>query len=273
LEVGIVKAGEVGGFLDEALARVARFRERDEDLRSRIRSAMAYPILLALLGTGATVYLMVFFIPRFTEIFRNMKEALPWPTELLITVSNALRDHGLLILAALVVVGFLLARSLATDAGQLQRDRLFLRIPALGAMMRKSALARFARVLGTLLRSGVPILEALAIVRGAVGNKVVAAAILTAQDGVREGRPLADPLAKSGEFPATLTDMIEVGEEAGNLEEVLLDAAESYDKDVDRAVKTFVSLLEPAMLLLMGALVGFIVIAMLLPIFTMNSSL
>lgn len=273
LETGIVKAGEIGGFLDEALSRVALFRERDEDLRGRIRSAMAYPILLGVLGAGATIYLMVFFIPKFTEIFRNMKEALPWPTELLITVSNLLRDYSLLIAAAVVVVGLLLSSELATEAGKLRRDRILLRIPALGNMLRKSALARFCRVLGTLLRSGVPILDSLGIVRDAVGNKVLALAIGRAQDGVREGRPLADPLAQSGDFPLLLTDMIEVGEEAGNLEDVLVDAAESYDKDVDRAVKTFVSLLEPLMLLLMGALVGFIVIAMLLPIFTMNASM
>ena len=159
-----------------------------------------------------------------------------------------------------------------TETGKLRRDQLFLKLPGLGPVLRRSALARTCRVLGTLLRSGVPILDAIAIVRGAVGNRVIGGALDLAQQGVREGRPLAQPLAASGEFPATLTDMVEVGEEAGNLEEVLVAAAETYDRDVDRAVKVFVSLLEPAMLLVMGAIVGFIVIAMLLPIFTMNSA-
>lgn len=271
LEVGMVRAGEAGGFLDEALSRVARFRERDEELRGRIKAAMAYPVLLSVLGIGAVVYLMVFFIPRFTEIFRNMGEALPWPTRLLIAVSNALASHGLLILLGLIVAGFLVGRALATEGGRLWRDRTLLRLPGLGAVLRRSALARCCRVLGTLLKSGVPILEALGIVRDAVGNRVVARALDQAQTGVREGRALGQPLRDTGEFPATLCDMVEVGEEAGNLEAVLLDASDAFDTDVDRAVKVFVSLLEPAMLIVMGGLVGFIVIAMLLPIFTMNS--
>jgi type II secretory pathway component PulF len=214
---------------------------------------------------------MVFFIPRFTEIFRNMGSALPGPTRLLIATSNAIASHGLLILAGLVVGGFLLGRALATEGGRLRRDRVALRMPGLGPVLRRSALARSCRVLGTLLKSGVPILEALGIVRDAVGNRVLALALDTAQTGVREGRALATPLRATGEFPATLCDMVEVGEEAGNLEAVLLDAADAYDTDVDRAVKVFVSLLEPAMLIVMGGIVGFIVIAMLLPIFTMNS--
>lgn len=272
LEIGMTKAGEAGGFLDEALGRVAKFRERDEELRGRIRAAMAYPILLMVLGISVTIYLMVFFIPRFTQIFDKMGNTLPWPTRFLIAISDGLASHGLLILAGVIVAGFFLVRGLQSESGKLRRDRIFLKLPGLGPVVLRSALARACRVLGTLLRSGVPILDALGIVRGAVGNRVIGGALDAAQQGVREGRPLAKPLANTGTFPTTLTDMIEVGEEAGNLEEVLLDAAETYDRDVDRAVKVFVSLLEPAMLLIMGAVVGFIVIAMLLPIFTMNSA-
>ncbi len=273
LAIGIVRAGEAGGFLDEALARISTFRERDEALRSRIRAALTYPAFLCFLGVGVVTYLMVFFIPRFTQIFKDMGAGLPGPTKILIGVSDALATHGLLILAGLVVGVFLAARALRTEAGRAWRDRTLLRVPGLGPMLKKTALSRFCRVLGTLLKSGVPILDALAIARDAVGNAVVAGAVAQATDGVREGRPLAGPLAASPVFPRTLVDMVEVGEEAGNLEVVLVDAAEVYDGEVDRAVKVFLSLLEPVLLVLMGALVGFIVIAMLLPIFTLNAAI
>ncbi|MCI0343629.1 MAG: type II secretion system F family protein [Planctomycetales bacterium] len=273
LAIGIVRAGEAGGFLDEALSRISTFRERDEALRSRIRAALTYPAFLCVLGVGVVTYLMVFFIPRFTQIFKDMGKGLPGPTKVLIGVSDALATHGLLILAGLVVGGFLAGRALRTDAGRAWRDRTLLRVPGLGPMLRKTALSRFCRVLGTLLKSGVPILDALAIARDAVGNAVVAGAVEKATEGVREGRPLAGPLAASPVFPRTLVDMVEVGEEAGNLEIVLVDAAEVYDGEVDRAVKVFLSLLEPVLLVLMGALVGFIVIAMLLPIFTLNAAI
>ena len=224
-----------------------------------------------MLGTGAVIYLMVFFIPRFAEIFRDMGEALPGPTRLLIGVSTLLQRHALLLGVAAVVGGVFVYRAGKTEAGRARRDRILLRVPGLGSVVRRTALARLARVLGTLLKSGVPILEALGIVRGAIGNAVLAGVIDTAQASVREGRPLAVPLRESREIPPMLADMVEVGEEAGNLEAVLVDAAETYDREVDRALKVFVSLLEPMLLIVMGALVGFVVIAMLLPIFTLNA--
>jgi type II secretion system protein F len=271
LFTSMVRAGETGGFLEEVLHRLALFIEKDQELRSRISSALAYPILLIVIGTFAIAFLMVFFIPRFSEIFRKMGGALPVPTQIVMAVSGFFRDYWAFVFAGVAALLFAVVRLSRTVAGRRVLDRLRLRIPVFGDVVRKGAISRFARTLGTLLRSGVPILGALGIAREAMGNVVMMDDIDEASAGVKQGRGLAEILRRSRHFPPMVVDMIAVGEEGGNLDEVLVNVAESFDREVDRAVRVFVSLFEPALLLVMAALVGFIVISMLLPVFSLSS--
>lgn len=271
LTVSLLEAGETGGFLEDALERVASFQEKQQELASRIKAAMAYPVLLATMGTATVIFLLVFFIPKFTLIFADMGGVLPWPTRVMMALSDFLSEYGLFLLAGAALAVFLGFRVLATDGGRLAFDRLRLRVPVLGALFRRTAIARFGRVLGTLLHSGVSILDALEITRKAVGNRHVAEGLDRARTLVKEGRRLAEPLREMAEFPPMVVDMIAIGEETGNLDEVLVKVADNYDKQVDRSVKVLVSLMEPAMLVVMGGVVGAIVIAMLLPVFTLQS--
>jgi type II secretion system protein F len=271
LFISMIQAGEVGGFLEDSLERVATFQEKSQELISRVKAAMAYPVLLAVMGTATVIFLLVFFIPKFTTIFADMGGVLPWPTLVLIGLSDFLQEYGLFLVVGLTVATFLLFRALATDSGRLTFDRLRLRVPVIGPIFRRTAIARFGRVLGTLLHSGVSILDALDITRKAVGNLHIGEGIARARIQVQEGRRLAEPLRGMREFPPMVVDMIAIGEETGNLDEVLVKVADNYDKQVDRSVKVMVSLMEPAMLVVMGGVVGAIVIAMLLPVFTLQS--
>jgi type II secretion system protein F len=271
LYVSMVEAGEAGGFLEDSLERVASFSEQTQELINRIKAAMAYPVLLLVLGSATVIFLLVFFIPRFTEIFRDMGGALPLPTQIMIGISEFLQSWGIFLLGGLILFGFIGFRALATDAGRLAFDRIRLRIPVLGTVFQRTAIARFGRVLGTLLRSGVNILAALEISKKAVGNRYVGEQIEKALVQVKEGRRLAEPLRNFKEFPPMVVDMIAIGEETGNLEDVLVKIADNYDRQVDRAVKILVSLMEPAMLVFMGGIVGAIVISMLLPVFTLQA--
>jgi len=271
LYVGMVHAGETGGFLEEVLHRLALFIEKDQELRSRISSAMAYPILLIVIGSFAITFLMVFFIPRFSEIFKRMGDSLPLPTQVVMAVSYFLRDYWIFALMGLVALAFAWTRVLATAAGRRAIDRLKVQIPLFGEIVKKNAVSRFTRTLGTMLKSGVTILNALEISKKAMANVVLMEDIDEASAGVKQGKGLAEILRGSRYFPVMVIDMIAVGEEGGNLDEVLVNVAESYDREVERAVRVFNSLFEPALLLVMAAVVGFIVIAMLLPVFTMSS--
>ena len=271
LYISMVKAGETGGFLEDVLHRLAIFIEKDQDLRSRIASAMAYPTLLIVIGTGAVIFLMVFFIPRFSEIFRKMGNNLPATTQIVMAVSYFCRDYWMVLLVgiALLIAGW--GQLVRTVAGRRVVDRLKVRFPLFGEIVKKNAVSRFTRTLGTLLKSGVPILGALAISKEAMGNVVLMDDIDEASAGVKQGRGLAEILNQSRYFPPMVVDMIAVGEEGGNLDEVLINVADSYDIQVDRQVRVFISLFEPALLLIMATLVGFIVISMLLPVFTLSS--
>jgi type II secretion system protein F len=271
LYVSMVRAGETGGFLEECLHRLALFIEKDQELRSRIASALAYPVLLIVIGAFAIGFLMVFFIPRFSEIFRKMGDSLPLPTRIVMTVSYFFRDQWMFVLLGVAGLALGWNRLGAGFAGRRFIDRLKLRIPLFGDIVRKNAVSRFTRTLGTLLKSGVSILGALAISREAMGNRVLEDDVDEAAAGVKQGRSLAEILRGSRTFPRMVVDMIAVGEEGGNLDEVLVNVADSYDLQVERAVRVFVALFEPALLLFMAALVGFIVISMLLPVFSLSS--
>jgi type II secretion system protein F len=271
LYTSMVKAGETGGFLEDVLHRLASFIDKDSDLRSRIKAALAYPVLLIILGTAAIAFLMIFFIPRFSEIFAKLGSNLPWSTRVVMAVSYFFRDYWMIPVALVVLFPVLWSRITATFAGRQTVDRLKLAAPVYGEITRKSAIARFTRTLGTLLKSGVPILSGLAIAKEAMANAVLMRDIEEAAAGVKQGRSLAEIMRKSRGFPAMVVDMIAVGEESGNLDEVLVNLADSYDNQVDRSVKVFISLFEPALLVVMASIVGFVVISMLLPVFTLSS--
>ncbi len=271
LYVSMVRAGETGGFLEDVLHRLAVFIEKDQELRSRVAASLAYPALLIVIGSFAVIFLMVFFIPRFSEIFSKMGGALPVPTQIVMAVSYFFRDYWMVSFAGLVLLALGWTQAAATVTGRRFADRLRVRFPLFGDIVRKNSVSRFARTLGTLLKSGVPILGALGISKEAMGNVVLMEDIDEASAGVKQGRGLAEILRRSQYFPPMVVDMIAVGEEGGNLDEVLINVAESYDLQVDRAVRVFISLFEPALLLIMATLVGFIVISMLLPVFTLSS--
>ena len=271
LYVSMVHAGETGGFLEDVLHRLAIFIEKDQELRSRISSAMAYPILLIVIGSFAITFLMVFFIPRFSEIFKRMGDSLPLPTQIVMAISYFLRDYWVFALAGAVALVFAWTRLVATTAGRRAIDRLKVQVPLFGEIIKKNAVSRFTRTLGTMLKSGVTILNALEISKAAMANVVLMEDIDEASAGVKQGKGLAEILRGSRYFPVMVIDMIAVGEEGGNLDEVLVNVADSYDLQVERAVRVFNSLFEPALLLVMAALVGFIVISMLLPVFTLSS--
>jgi general secretion pathway protein F len=271
LYTSMVRAGETGGFLEDVLHRLALFIDKDSDLRSRLKAALAYPALLIVMGTGAIAFLMIFFIPNFSEIFTKLGSQLPWSTRLIMSVSYFMRDYWMIPVSLLVVVPVAWSRFTSTFSGRNTVDRVKLVMPIYGDVARKSAIARFTRTLGTLLKSGVPILSGLAIAKEAMGNAVLMRDIEEAAAGVKQGRSLADILRRSRGFPAMVVDMIAVGEESGNLDQVLINLADSYDNQVDRSVKVFVSLFEPALLVVMAAIIGFVVISMLLPVFDISA--
>src|SRR5262245_39568789 len=271
LYTSMVRAGETGGFLEDVLHRLAAFIDKDADLRSRIKAALAYPALLIVLGTAAIIFLMVFFIPRFSEIFAKLGSQLPGSTRVVMAVSSFMRDYWMIPVSLVVLAPVVWRRVTSTFAGRHTVDKVKLATPVYGDVTRKSAIARFTRTLGTLLKSGVPILSGLQIAKEAMGNVVLMRDIEEAAAGVKQGRSLAEILRRSRGFPAMVVDMIAVGEESGNLDKVLVDLADSYDNQVDRSVKVFISLFEPALLVVMASIVGFVVISMLLPVFTLSS--
>jgi type II secretory pathway component PulF len=272
LYVSMVRAGETGGFLEDVLQRAALFAEKELELRGRITGALIYPALLVSVAILAIGFFVFYFIPRFTVIFDDLGGQLPFLTEVMIGISNLGLKYWWAFLGGAVVGGISLWRALKTPQGRFLYDRLRLRAPLLGPLVTKTAIARFTRTLGTLLKSGVPILTAIEISREALGNEVLKLDVTEAAAAVKEGRNLAEPLGKSLYFPPVVVDMIAVGEESGNLDEVLGHVADAYDREVDRAVRIFVSLLEPALLVVMAALVGLIVISMLLPIYSLHGA-
>jgi general secretion pathway protein F/type IV pilus assembly protein PilC len=272
MAIQMVHAGGEGGFLEEALSRVAEFTETQDDLRKRTLGAVAYPAFLAVVGSIVVIVLVVFFVPRFGEMFARLREQgeLPFLTECLLTTSVWIRRLGLPLVAAIGIGGWWARRWLRSDAGRWWHDRLILRLPLAGPILLALAVARFCRVLGTLLHNGVPILRALRISRDATGNRVLAAAIGEATDDISAGQSLAGPLAQSGQFPPLVVEMIAVAEQANNLEGVLLDVANTLERRTWRRLDLAVRLIEPILLLVLAVMVLILVIALLLPIMKMG---
>ena len=269
--VNMVRAGEEGGFLGEALERIAEFLEKQQELRNRVRSAMAYPILLTSFGTVAVILLLTFAVPVLAQTFRDLGSALPVPTRILLKISSILRESSVLVLAVGLVGVLILNRVVNTTRGRLVFDSLKLRTPVLRNVLVRLGVSRFARTLGTLLRSGVAILTSLRIAKDSTGSVVYARAIERAAESVREGGSLAAELSQCQDFPPVVVDMVAVGEETGNLGNALVRVADRYERELDNALRIFVALLEPCILIVMGLAVLFIVLAMLYPILTMST--
>ena len=270
LYVNMVRAGEKGGVLDATLKRLAEYLEESQALRDTVASALIYPALLATVGAGAVVFLLAFVIPRFADIFKDLGGAIPLPTQILLEVSGGLRRFWwvLAILGLGAAVGARLA--LAVPGARLAVDQLVLRLPLVGEVVRKGETARFARILGTLLRSGVPLIGALTVVKELLASQPIARAVDGLTDGVRRGAGLHQPMAAAKVFPPLAVHMVRVGEETGRLEEMLLKVGAVLEADTRRRLTRLVALAEPVIILVMGLLVGFIVLAMLLAIFSIS---
>jgi len=270
LYVNMVRAGESGGVLESVLRHLAEYLERSIEFREDIKSALTYPLSLAVVAGLSLLVLFIYVIPKFSLIFKDVGQALPWITSLVIGFSVGLSSYGWIVLLLLLIGGaggFFYIRS---PDGRLYWDRLQLRIWVVGDLLRKMEVARFARTLAALLKGGVPLLEALGTVHGVVGNQLVALAISQVQTRVREGKGMVEPLTQSGVFPALALHMIAVGEETGRLDGMLATVANHYDQEVKRATKRLTSLLEPILILGMGLVVGVVVISMLMAIFSIH---
>jgi len=273
LYTNMVRAGESSGALDIILARLADYLENQARLAGRIKSALFYPALVVVLGTGIVGFLMAVVVPRISEMFARMGQQLPAMTKMLMAASEFTHHYWYVVVAAVVVAIIGMRRYVKTDTGRSLWHRLLLQLPLFGELALKLAVSRFARTLGTLLEGGLSMLGALTIVEGLVRNAVIETAIEDTQEAVRSGQDLAGPLRRSEVFPPMLIHMVALGERSGQLEKMLLKVADTYDEDVDTTVNTMVSLLEPIMIIAMGLVVGFIVLAVLLPIFDMSQNI
>lgn len=270
LAVSMVRAGEEGGFLEDVLRRIAKFTEHQQELKSRVFGAMIYPAFLFGMGGLIVTAMLVFFVPKFQPIFDRISQqrGLPWATTTLMSLSESLQSYWLLMIGALIGAGFFFSYWVGTDEGRRAFDGIRIKTPGVGRILRTLAIARFCRILGTLLNNGVPIIHSLKIAKDATGNVVLADSISKAADNISSGKSLAQPLAASGEFPEEVVEMISVGEEANNLENVLIDVADGMERRTNRNLDVFVRLLEPMMLSFMAGIILFVVIALMLPILT-----
>ncbi|MBA7625453.1 Type II secretion system protein F [subsurface metagenome] len=271
LYTNMIKAGEAGGVLEVVLARLAEFSEKDQAVRAKVKGAMVYPALVIMVGIGVVLFLTIAIIPTFVGMFEEVALTLPLPTRIMMVISDFLRGFWWVNLLAILVLIAVYRMWVRKEGGRYQADKIKLRIPILGELVKKSALSRFARTLGTLITSGVPILQALLIVRDTAGNEVIARAMVAVHNSIREGESIAGPLGKSPVFPPMVVHMIAVGEETGALDNMLIKVSDAYDREVDTTVAALTSVLEPILILGMGLVVGFIVIAMYLPIFQMSA--
>ena len=273
LFVNMVKAGELGGVLEVVLKRLAEFSEKAQKIKGKVKAALFYPVTVLIVAVGIMILLMVMVVPKFKEVFGGMNVKMPGFTLFVLAISDAIRLHILQTLGgvALVVVAFLLV--IKTKIGRYVWDKLQLKMPVLGPVISRVAIARFTRTLGTLVSSGVPILQALTIVKETAGNVIISNAIASVHESVKEGETITSPLEASGVFPPMVVSMVDVGEQTGALPEMLLKISDNYDEEVDNAVASMTSLLEPIMIIFLAVMVGSIVIAMFLPLIAMITNL
>jgi len=268
--VSMVRAGEAGGVLEEILGRLSSYLGTSEELKSYIVGAMIYPLLLSVVGLVSVTILTLFVVPKFTSIFQDMGVPLPLPMAILRALSSILTNYWWAILLALLITGFYLKRFRESSEGRLKLDRWMLRIPMVGAVLRKVEVARFSRSLGTLLHGGVPLLQSMTIVRDIIGNQSIAMTIEPIRNGIKKGEGIAQPMKQAGVFPPLAMHLIEVGEESGKLDTMLIQVADAYDTEVRNSIKNLIAFFEPALIVLMGIIIGTIVVSMLMAIFSIN---
>ena len=268
--VHMVRAGEASGALDQILFRLAEFLEKQLALKAKVTNATLYPALMLFVGVSVLFFLMAFVVPKITAVFTSMKQALPWPTVVLMSISQFFADYWLLLVGFAVACIFFIRRFIHTEKGRMLADRVTLRLPLIGDVARMVSISRLAGTLATMLASGVQLLDALDVSKRVMNNRVLEETVEGARQNIREGETIADPLKRSGEFPALVTHMIAVGERSGDMEEMLRRVSQIYDGEVERVITRLTSLLEPVMILAMGIIVFFIVVAILLPIFEMG---
>jgi len=274
LYVNMVNAGEAGGVLDLILARLADFMEKAQRLKKKIIGAMIYPAVVITIAIGIVTMIMIFVVPKFEQIFKDFKVKLPGATVLLLTISRWFaNDYGwIYMIAAPVAIISLLKLARMSEGGKYAVDVVTLKIPIIGSIVGKGTIARFTRTLGTLISAGVPILDAINITKETCGNEVFSRALIKVHDAIREGESFADPLRATKVCDAIVVNMVDVGEETGDLDKMLLKVADNYDNDVDVLVGSLVSVIEPVLVVMLGGIVGFIVIAMFMPMITLIGS-
>ncbi|RMG69387.1 MAG: type II secretion system protein GspF [Nitrospirae bacterium] len=270
LYINMVRAGEAGGILEPVLRRIAAFLETTNTFKEEILSALVYPILLTLVGSGAIAVLMLYVIPKFAIIFEEMGQSLPLPTLILMNLSKTVASYWWVVVGAVVFAVYGLKRYAATEEGRINIDRALIKIPIVSKLQMRIYISRFSRTMGTLLKSGVPILTAIRISREVVGNQLISDQLSVLEEGVRKGRGITAPLRESRVFPEVVLQMVAVGEEAGRLEDTFIKIAERFEAESKAMIKRLISFIEPAIILIMGLVVGFIVVSMLLAIFSIN---
>ena len=269
LYVNMVAAGEVGGILDVILLRLATFLEKNDALVRKIKGAMVYPAVIFVVAIAAVATLLIVVIPTFQNMFEGAGVALPGPTLFVIFLSEGLQAYWYVVLGVVLAIAGALRYAYSTPGGQLTIDRTLLRVPIIGPLLRKSAVARFTRTLGTLVSSGVSILDGLEITAKTAGNRVIQDAVMESRASIAGGETISEPLKRAGVFPPMVVQMINVGEQTGGLDEMLTKIADFYDEEVDQAVEALLSALEPIMIVFLGGIVGGMIVAMYLPIFDM----
>jgi general secretion pathway protein F len=271
--VNMIRAGEHSGALDAVLVRLAEFTEGQARLRTKLLGAMIYPAIMTLVGSGILVVLMTYVVPKVTKIFDDMKVTLPWTTRLLIFTSDSLQSYWFIIFPSLVGSGFAFVWWTRSPKGKPVWDKRVLRAPVIGSLVRMLAIARFSRTFSTLLKSGVPVLNAMDIVKNVITNTVLSDVIDKARDAIREGESIATPLKKSGEFPPLVYHMVAIGERSGQLESMLVNVADSYENQVDVRITALTALLEPMIIVAMGVVIAFVAFSILMPILQLNTAI
>ncbi len=269
LFVNLIAAGEVGGILDTILNRLSNFMEKNEKLKGKVKGALSYPVAVIIISILITTGLLVFIVPIFEDMFKDFGQALPAPTQFVVFLSNSIKNSWYIILAILIGIGIFIRQTYKTDKGRHFYDNLLLKSPVIGDLLRKTAVARFSRTLGTMISSGVPILESLDLVAKTADNVIIEDAIMKARVSLSEGKNLADPLAETKVFPGMVTSMIAVGEQTGAMDTMLSKIADFYEDEVDTAVEALTSLIEPLLMVFLGVIIGGLVISLYLPIFSL----
>ncbi|MGV3723402.1 MAG: type II secretion system F family protein [Actinomycetota bacterium] len=271
LYVSLVQAGEASGQLGNVLERLAASLEVQQEQSSKVRSALAYPTLLVFAGFSAVLFILIFLVPRFAKIFNSLNRELPAPTKALLAIQHFVATQGWWVALSVAAIVFAVKTWEKTESGGLLIDNLRMRMPLLGPIVRKEAVSRFCRTMATLVEGGVPILTSFEVAERAVGNRVLRRAVEQVKAAVREGEPLAEPLRRSGVFPSLVTNMVAVGEETGSLDTMLARVADAYDSEVSNRLRQLISLVEPSVILLMGAVIGAIVLSMMIPVLELST--